>query len=152
MMMHELMWKTAKKVIKNLKNPLLIILRLLLFFLRSIFFDQYYKEFTMQEFKEAIEKFKQYAEEKQLHYENEFYDCDDFALEFKTFCSRELKHNGVGVAIGILSQNKRILGGHAWNIVAIQGELWYFEPQTYDLFKGDVSPDGFKYTLLNVIW
>ena len=151
MLSFELMWKCAKKAMSDTTNPLAKIVRLILFFLRSWFFDLEYKEFTMQEFQEVVNKFRQWCEEKQLHYKYEYFDCDDFAMEFKSFCAREFNHNGVIIALGMVSKDGRVLGGHAWNIVIIEGRLYYFEPQTFELIDGNTSTDGFKYELMAVV-
>jgi hypothetical protein len=130
------------------------VLNFLLFNFRSWFFDLNYKSFTRREFETAVRHFMDFIESYNLHYEFEYFDCDDFALLFKALTSAKLNSNAVGLALGLLYRDDVMLGGHAWNVVLINDELYYFEPQTYELFdvRSATTLDGFRYELQAVIW
>ena len=150
----ELRIKVSRIILSQYKNPLKKILSLILLHLRWWPFDLHYKTFSRASFNVAVKYFKDFIESHNLHYEYEFFDCEDFALLFKAITAAKLNTNAVGIAIGLLRKDGKLLGGHAWNIVLIDNELYYFEPQTYELFdvKTATTSDGFKYELQGVIW
>jgi len=150
----ELRAKLSKIVWNQYSNPFKKLVSTLLFNLRSWLFDLYYKSFNNETLSIAIQYFRDYIESHNLHYEFDFFDCDDFALLFKALTSARMNTNAVGIALGLIYKDNQLLGGHAWNIILLNGELWYFEPQTLELFtvENAVSSDGFKYELQAVIW
>ncbi len=153
-------------------QKLLYIIRRIMFIARSWFFDLEYTTIPEWLLQEALQEWKKQVLDK-LHYIGESFDCDDFSRHFMVWlkdwingngiiCEYAPKQyqikqfNGVGMALGVLSKNGRVLGGHAWNIVLItnsdgEPELVYVEPQIGEYFRGSVSPDGFTYTLQAVI-
>ena len=57
-------------------------------------------------------------------YVSEFYDCDNFAFNFKAMVARRFGINSVGLVIDWS-------GGHAYNIIAFRnGSMKIFEPQS----------------------
>ena len=146
-MLSKLIWRQRENVWRK-------VLDVILFNFRSWFFDLIYKEFTRQSFNLAVSTFMDFIQSHNLHYTSEFFDCDDFALLFKALTSAKLNSNAVGMALGLLCKDGAILGGHAWNVVLIDGELYFFEPQLCELFDVDVAKtsDGFEYILQGVIW
>jgi len=146
-MLSALIWGQYKNIVRKAVNTLL-------FNFRSWFFDLNYESFTRQSFDVAVKYFADFVESHNLHYEFEFFDCDDFALLFKALTSAKLNINAVGLALGELYEDETLLGGHAWNVVLIDDELYYFEPQTYELFDVEhaTTTDGFRYVLQGVIW
>ena len=148
----ELRAKLSKIVWNQYRNPFKKLIATLMFNFRSWLFDLFYKSFDYEELGKAIQIFRDYIESHNLHYEFDYFDCDDFALLFKALTSAKLNSNAVGIALGLVCKDNELLGGHAWNIVLLNNELWYFEPQTLELFFGNLSSDGFKYELLAVLW
>jgi len=148
----ELRMKLSKIVWNQYSNPFKKLVSALLFNLRSWLFDLFYKSFNRETLNIAVQYFKDYIESHNLHYEFDYFDCDDFALLFKALTSAKMNTNAVGIALGLVYKDKQLLGGHAWNIVLLDNELYYFEPQTLELFNGDTSTDGFNYELQAVIW
>ena len=65
----------------------------------------------------------------QVKYERDRFDCDDFALNFKAYCSREYRLNGVGLVWDYSA-------GHMYNCVLAastvdgKSEVKFIEPQT----------------------
>jgi len=91
----------------------------------------------------------------------EIWDCDDFASYFKGWFQRklvfdrQLKLNGVGIALGTVYDSRgNELGGHAWNILVVEkdggADVVFLEPQTGEIFE-DTSSKGYKYELEAVI-
>ena len=150
----ELRAKVSKLVWNQYTNPIKKLLAVLLLNLRWWPFDVFYKTFNKDTFNAAVDYFKDYVESHNLHYEFDFFDCEDFALLFKAIIAAKMNTNAIGIAIGLVYKGGKLLGGHAWNIVLINDELYYFEPQTYELFdtKTATTSDGFKYELQGVIW
>jgi len=148
----ELRMKLSKIVWNQYSNPFKKIIASLLFNFRSWLFDLFYKTFNRETLNIAVQYFKDYIESHNLHYEFDYFDCDDFALLFKALTTARFNTNAVGIALGLVYKDNELLGGHAWNIVLLNNELYYFEPQTLELFDGDTSSDGFKYELQAVIW
>ena len=157
--------KLLRRVIKEAPSPLHKLIRAILFAVRSWLFDLYYYSISEKELKQLLQEFKKWLREHDLDYENDVFDCEDFALAFKVFVTVRKKTNAVGLALGILKTSKvhdleageeyeeQVLGGHGWNIVLLaSGELVYVEPQTCEYFRGNKSPDGFIYELLAVAW
>ena len=125
----------------------------LLFSIRSYFFDLYYDICSLGEIHEALEKFKNELESLGIEYIPDSFDCDDYASAFKAFFSLHYRKNSVGIAIGRIYYGKQLIGYHAWNIVLLTGGVLAFvEPQTFEVFTSNVSPDGFTYELETVIW
>jgi len=161
----ELASKCIRRVVKEAPTLLHKLVRAVLFAARSWFFDLVYYPISEEKLKQLLQDFKKYLEEHSLHYENEVFDCEDFAIAFKHFAAVYYKTNAVGLALGLLKTTKvydleaeeeheeQVLGGHGWNIVLLtSGELVYVEPQTCEYFRGNESPDGFTYELLAVVW
>ena len=148
----ELRYRLSKKITSQYTNPLKKILYVLLFNFRSWFFDIFYKSFSQETFNALVQRYRDFIENYDLQYEFEYFDCDDFALLFKALSSAWFNNNGVGLAIGLVYKDGKLLGGHAWNLVLINDKIYNFEPQIYELFDGDTTSDGFKYELLAVIW
>jgi len=149
----ELFYKCARKVIATTPSPLHKLIRALLFGVRSWFFDVWYEPTTLEELRQALEGFKSLLEEHGIEYLPDSFDCDDFAMSFKVYFALERKKNSVGLALGVIKQNGKVLGGHAWNIAILEdGNLVFIEPQTFETFTGNISPDGFEYELMAVIW
>jgi len=157
--------KCLKRIVSEAPSPVHKLVRAILFGVRSWFFDVIYYPISEEELKQLLQEFRDWLREHGLHYENEVFDCEDFALAFKVFVTVRKKTNAVGLALGILKTTKvydldsgeeyeeRVLGGHGWNIVLLSnGELVYVEPQTCEYFRGCESPDGFIYELLAVVW
>jgi len=157
--------KLLRRVVSEAPTPIHKLIRAILFAVRSWLFDLVYYPIPEGGLIELIEDFKKYIKDNNLHYENDVFDCDDFALAFKNYVTVKMKTNAVGIALGILKAGKvhdletgeeheeQVLGGHAWNIVLLtSGELVYVEPQTCEYFRGNTSPDGFIYELLAVVW
>ena len=161
----QLMLKCLKRVASEAPSTLHRLIRTILFGVRSWFFDLVYYPISEEQLKQLLRDFRRYLEEHNLHYENDLFDCEDFAIAFKHFAAVYYKTNAVGLALGILKTTKvydleseeeyeeQVLGGHGWNIVLLtSGELVYVEPQTCEYFRSNVSPDGFIYELLAVAW
>jgi len=145
---------------ESLLSKILWIFRRIMFFARSWFFDIQYYSISLEELQEALEKWKEYVLDN-IQYLPEIFDCDDFAMYFKTWLQSYVMQemdkpfNGVGVAIGYVVEDGKLLGGHAWNIVLVDTDegtkIVYVEPQLGEYFFGDTSSDGFTYTLQAVI-
>jgi hypothetical protein len=75
-----------------------------------------------------------------LLYVAEYYDCDDFAWNFKALASQRYE-NGVGFVIGWYRK-----GLHAWNCAIMADGIYQIEPQTKSVFR-----DGKGYRPLMVI-
>jgi len=150
----ELRYELSKLIWNQYKNPVKKILMALLFNLRSWLFDAYYKSFYDDTLNAAIQLFNEYLESHNLHYEFDYFDCDDFALLFKALVASKMNSNAAGIALGLIRKGDELLGGHAWNIILLNNKLYYFEPQTCELFdvKTATTSDGFKYELQGVIW
>jgi len=157
--------KCLRRVVKESPSSIHKLIRAILFSIRSWFFDLEYYPISEEELQSLLREFKDWLREHGLHYENEVFDCEDFALAFKVFVTVRKKTNAVGLALGLLKTTKvydldseeeheeQVLGGHGWNIVLLNdGSLVYVEPQTCEYFYGDESPDGFIYELLAVVW
>jgi len=145
--------KLLRRVISEAPTPLHKLIRAILFNIRSWFFDLFYFPLSKKQLSKLLDDFKRYLEEYCLHYENELFDCDDFALAFKHFATVHFKTNAVGVALGMLKKDGKVLGGHAWNVVLLgNGNIVYVEPQTCEIIYGNVSLDGFEYELQAVVW
>jgi len=150
----ELMNRVAQLVIKTNEKWYWKLLRYIMFFFRSWFFDLKYKTISLSELEQILREYDQYLKRYKLEYEIDYFDCDDYAVTFKAFATRRTKANSVGIAIGIVSKpDEGILGGHAWNIVILDnGNIVFVEPQTREWFEPNVSSDGFIYELQAVIW
>jgi len=145
----------------SLLNKILWIFRRILFFARSWFFDLQYYSIKLEDLQEALEKWREYVLDN-LEYMPEIFDCDDFALWFKTWLQsymHEEKHkpfNGVGIALGNVFKDGELLGGHAWNIVLVDVGgttcIMFVEPQLGELLSSTMrSSDGYEYVLQAVI-
>lgn len=153
MLSAQLAAKCLKRIVSEAPSPIHKLIRTILFGIRSWFFDINYKELTKEQLFNLLKDFKKYLEQYGLHYENEYFDCDDFAVALKNFAVVNYKTNGVGIALGILKKDGEVLGGHAWNIAILDnGDIVYIEPQTCEHFYSNKSPDGFEYELLVVVW
>lgn len=145
---------------ESIWSKLLWIFRRLYFLIRSWFFDIEYIPVDMQKLEEALEDWKETVLN-YLQYIPEIQDCDDFAMYFKTWLQKwtfentNTPSNGVGIAIGLVSKDGELLGGHAWNIVLVrtdQGEKVVFvEPQLGEIINNNRSDDGYDYVLQAVI-
>jgi len=141
-------------------SKLLWIFRRIIFFARSWFFDIFYYSIKLEDLEDALEDWKTQVLD-DISYLPEVFDCDDFAQLFKIWLMEWAKDNlnqhinGVGLALGIVSKDGKVLGGHAWNIVLVSTDegmkLVYVEPQLGEIIEGDTSSDGFTYTLQAVI-
>jgi len=80
-----------------------------------------------------------------IFYQEEKFDCDNFALVFSSFMSLLYGLNSAGIATGIMrdAKTKEIIGGHAYNILVadVDGEvkLFVYEPQNDDLVEASNS-------------
>ena len=145
---------------ESLLSKILWIFRRIMFFARSWFFDIFYYSIKLEDLEDALEDWKEQILD-DISYLPEVFDCDDFAQLFKIWLMEWAKDNlnehinGVGLALGIVSKEGRILGGHAWNIVLVDTDegtkIVYVEPQLGEIIEGDTSSDGFTYTLQAVI-
>jgi|GEM_PF-5363682 len=153
-LMPELAGRVMDKVSQTSDKWYYKLIRLVLFGIRSQFFDVRYKTITIYELEQALNEFWEWLEEHEKDYQNEFFDCDDFALAFKVFMSMRYNTNAVGVAIGIVKdENGNILGGHAWNIAVLTNKtIVFIEPQTKEVFIENRTRDGWKYELISVLW
>jgi len=131
----------------------------------SWFYDRYYYAWSNDDVVAAWQEWHDYYTKELLKYIPEAFDCDDFAEQFKCVARRTLikRHKmyigsvAPAVAIGELHRDGEFLGYHAWNLILLHVGLdsyilVHFEPQTLDLWTGDISPDGFKYILRWVVW
>jgi len=149
----ELIKLCLSKAVESSTNWKSKLLKTLFFSLRSYFFDLYYDICSLDEIHNALEKFKSELESLGIEYIPDSFDCDDYASAFKAFFSLHYKKNSVGLALGRIYYGKQLLGAHAWNIVLLTGGVLAFvEPQTFEVFFTNVSPDGFTYELEAVIW
>ena len=129
------------------------LLKTLFFSLRSWFFDVQYDTCSLEELHTALKEFKQIIESYGIEYIPDSFDCDDYASAFKSWFTLITRKNSVGIAIGKVYYNGVPLGYHAWNIVLLTGGVLAFvEPQIFEVFTSNVSPDGFTYELEAVIW
>jgi len=145
----------------TLVSKLLWIFRRIMFLARSWFFDLQYYSIKLEELQEALEKWKEYVLDN-IQYLPEIFDCDDFAMYFKTWLQSYVMQemdkpfNGVGVAIGYVFKDGKLLGGHAWNIVLVDVSsttcILFVEPQLGELLSPTMrSSDGYEYVLQAVI-
>jgi len=152
--MPELAGRVLDKVAQTCGKWYYKLARLVLFGIRSQFFDMKYKTITITELKQALDEFWEWLEEHDKSYLKEYFDCDDFALAFKVFMTMKYNTNAVGVAIGIVKdENGNILGGHAWNIAVLSNKsIVFIEPQTKEIFIENQTSDGWIYELMSVLW
>jgi len=144
----------------SLLSKFLWVFRRLMFFLRSWFFDITYYGISLGELEEALEAWKREVLD-HLQYVSEVFDCDDFAVYFKSWLQKYIRErydkliNGVGIALGMVYKDYQLLGGHAWNIVVIEEpgikSIAFIEPQTAEIITGSKTEDGFEYMLQAVI-
>jgi len=145
----------------TLVSKLLWIFRRLMFLARSWFFDLQYYSIKLEELQEALEKWKEYVLDN-IQYLPEIFDCDDFAMYFKTWLQSYVMHeldkpfNGVGVVLGAVLKDGQLLGGHAWNLVLVDVSgttcILFVEPQLGELLSPTLrSSDGYEYVLQAVI-
>jgi len=145
---------------KSLISKILWILRRVLFFMRSWFFDLFYYSISIEDLQEALEDWKNEVLDV-IEYLPEVFDCDDFAVYFKSWlqswarAKKRKAFNGVGIALGQVYKDGRLLGGHAWNIVLVHSGsrvyIVYVEPQIGEIILGNISSDGYEYYLQAVI-
>ena len=145
---------------ESLKSKILWVFRRLWFLIRSWFFDIMYYSIKLEELQQALEKWKEYVLEN-LEYLPEIWDCDDFAMYFKTWLQSYVLHelgkpfNGVGVVLGNVYKDGRLLGGHAWSIVLVDiGTVTavFVEPQLGEILSPTLkSSDGYQYEIQAVI-
>jgi len=144
------------------KSRLMYIFRRILFMMRSWFFDVEYRSVPRQWIEEFLEYWKKNILPN-LHYEAEFFDCDDFARWF-IFKLREYIHNkysiwynGNGETLGVVYHNGELLGGHAWVLVVDDteeeiGRIDFVEPQIGEFLDDNLnSSDGWHYEIQAVI-
>ena len=149
----ELIYKCSRMVWSTTSGKLWKVVRVLLFNVRSWFFDLKYKSIGFTELREALQRYASMLEESQLEYTSDYFDCDDYALTFKSFVTKHYRTNAVGIALGLLRKGGEVLGGHAWNIALMSdGDLVFVEPQTREIIYGNVSSDGYEYELQAVVW
>ena len=145
----------------SLLSKILWVLRRIMFFMRSWFFDLQYYSIKLEDLKEALNTWREYVLDN-IQYFPEVFDCDDFAIYFKVWLQsymHEEKHkpfNGIGIALGNVFKDGELLGGHAWNIVLadIAGVncILFVEPQLGELLSITMrSSDGYEYVLQAVI-
>lgn len=128
------------------------IIRALLFSLRSHLFDMWYKTITLTNLMRLIDEYMSWLSENKVVFESEFFDCDDFAITFKTYVSIMEKSNAVGIALGMIKKDD-ICVPHAWNIAILSTkEVVFIEPQTGEIMFDCTSTDGFRYELMSVVW
>lgn len=108
-------FKVYFRVVRRTKSPLVFLM------------DSHYEALGIEQWLELWEGFNQDF----IPYLPDFYDCDNYAFDFRSYCSRQL-HNGVGVVYG-----KRH-GPHMWNILLTSQGARYIEPQT-----GQIDPAGY---------
>lgn len=71
-------------------------------------------------------------------YQPDRFDCDDFAILFKSRMSERHQINSCGIVIGYAD------GLHAWNVlVAADSSVHYLEPQTGDMWSPAESPRNY---------
>lgn len=142
-------------------SKLLWIFRRLMFFMRSWFFDVMYYSVNVDDLIDALSYWRKYVLEN-IEYLPEVFDCDDFATYFKVwlqswiYASKGIRVNGVGIALGVVYKDGRLLGGHAWNIVLVDNGgrqyVLFVEPQLGEIItSNNISSDGWKYELQAVI-
>jgi len=148
-----------KYICSNSKNPLCIIRRII-FGMRSWIFDTEYIPIDEQVLNEALAKWKTEVLST-ISYQEEIWDCDDFASYFKGWMQKYLvidkgvHVNGIGIALGMVYDKKtgENLGGHAWNIVLVSKpvgfDIKFIEPQTGIVF--DHGTNTWEYELMAVI-
>jgi len=145
----------------SLLNKILWIFRRVIFLMRSWFFDIQYYSISLEELQEALQKWKEYVLDN-IQYLPEIFDCDDFAMYFKTWLQSYVMQemdkpfNGVGVVLGAVLKDGQLLGGHAWNIVLVDvggvTTIVFVEPQLGELLSTTMrSSDGYEYVLQAVI-
>jgi len=145
----------------SLTSKILWILRRVLFFMRSWFFDLFYYSISIDDLMEALKDWKNEVLDI-IEYLPEVFDCDDFAVYFKSWLqswarAKKCKaFNGVGIAIGMLFKDYQPVGGHAWNIVLVHSGsrvyIVYVEPQLGEIIpESNISSDGYEYYLQAVI-
>jgi len=153
-LMPELAARVIDKVAQTADKWYIKLIRMILFGVRSQFFDMRYKTATISELHRMLDDYWKWLEEHEKQYLNEFFDCDDFALTFKAFTTMKYNTNAIGMAIGIVRDKQgNLLGGHAWNIAILPTKtIVFIEPQTKEVFMGNETQDGWKYELICVIW
>ena len=134
-------------------NPIDTFFSKILFSYRSVFFDERYKTVKEHELRSIIDFYKDIIESNKLHYEKDYFDCDDFALVFKSIASSHFNTNAIGIALGLVVLPDGRYGMHAWNVAVTDNkEILHIEPQLFEIVKNNVSSDKFKYYLKWVIW
>jgi len=145
----------------SLLNKILWIFRRVIFLMRSWFFDIQYYTIDVDDLLDALSKWKEEILNN-ISYLPEIFDCDDFAMYFKTWLQgyiqqeKDTPFNGVGVAIGQVFRDGELLGGHAWNFVVVQNGdniyILFIEPQLGEIIpSNNISSDGYEYVLQAVI-
>jgi len=105
-----------------------------------IYFDLKYRTTDIETFERIIKL--DWVDTKK--YIKDFFDCDDFALAFKSHMSEIYKINAVMVCIGEM-RNKNtnaLIGYHAYNrFIDKHLKLFLFEPQTDQLSESNIIGD-----------
>jgi hypothetical protein len=128
------------------------IIKKLLFFIRSWFYDGTYVTISEDKLKKLVNDYITFILESRLKYIEDVFDCDDFAEMLKCFSKLE-NGNSIGVAIGSLYYGDKYIGEHAWNIAILDDKkIKCIEPQTGEIFDCKKTNDGFVYDLKYVIW
>ena len=93
----------------------------------------------------TLEDMKKIIDSCWVHYQNyiaELFDCEDFAISFKSFCNMYYYINNVGYCIGIVEG----YGGHGFNIFLVKEndnyKFYYFEPQTNTYWSKEDNERG----------
>ena len=138
----------ARKLAKYCRS----IWRKILFYIKSEWADVTYIGVT----REKLEQFLDYWRKNwlpELTYTNETFDCDDFALLFKTLAILRTKTNAwLAVTVDVW-QHEQFMGRHVCNCVYLEDEdkIVFIEPQigeTLEEANGEIqSSDGWKYRL-----
>ncbi|MFW6008485.1 MAG: hypothetical protein ACOCP8_04385 [archaeon] len=80
-------------------------------------------------------------------YEIDFFDCVDFSME--TMVDMRRQFNGMAIGVAIIGNFK---GYHAVNIIIDEEEnVWYYDPQTRELFLFDEMREKTNYFMIDNI-
>lgn len=122
---------------------------------RSQLYDEYYDPASREELRTFL-SYWSYDVLPQLVYTHETFDCDDFAFLFKALMVKYTRKNCCFFVVGRLYKDGELLGGHAFNAVAIvDREVLFVEPQIGEVLtavdKRLRSTDGYEYEVLWIL-
>lgn len=131
------------------------VLDAILFLVKSLFRDMYYKPIDMLVLREYLKMWIN-GELVKLEYAPDVFDCDDYACYFKAWLTLKSGKNCVGEAIGEIVLPTGEKGLHEWNVVLVRNggnrvEVMFVEPQTGELFEKETC-ENIKYKLKWVLW